>query len=31
MCAYYAKAKRLPAKTSDSINFLQTSLRRAGD
>jgi LysR family transcriptional regulator, regulator for bpeEF and oprC len=31
MCAYYAKAKRLPAKTSDFINFLQTSLRRAGD
>jgi len=32
MCAYYAKAKPLPAKTSDFINFLETSLgRRAGD
>jgi DNA-binding transcriptional LysR family regulator len=31
MCAYYAKAKPLPAKTSDFINFLQTSLRRADD
>ena len=28
MCAYYAKVKPLPAKTSDFINFLETSLRR---
>ena len=32
MCAYYAKAKRLPAKTADFIDFLESSLRRrAGD
>ena len=31
MCAYYAKVKPLPAKTSDFIDFLQASLRRAGD
>jgi DNA-binding transcriptional LysR family regulator len=29
MCAYYAKAKRLPAKTPDFVEFLQSSLRRA--
>jgi DNA-binding transcriptional LysR family regulator len=28
MCAYYAKVKPLPAKTSDFIAFLETSLRR---
>ena len=28
MCAYYAKMKPLPAKTSDFINFLATSLPR---
>jgi DNA-binding transcriptional LysR family regulator len=28
MCAYYAKVKPLPAKTSDFIDFLETSLRR---
>ena len=28
MCAYYAKAKRLPTKTADFINFLGTSIRR---
>ena len=28
MCAYYAKVKPLPAKTSDFIEFLETSLRR---
>jgi DNA-binding transcriptional LysR family regulator len=27
MCAYYAKVKPLPAKTSDFIDFLETSLR----
>jgi DNA-binding transcriptional LysR family regulator len=26
MCAYYAKAKRLPAKTADFITFLATSI-----
>jgi len=31
ICAYYAKVKPLPAKTSDFINFLQTSLRRTED
>jgi DNA-binding transcriptional LysR family regulator len=32
MCAYYAKVKPLPAKTSDFIEFLETSLRhRASD
>src|SRR5215467_5293082 len=31
MCAYCAKVKPLPAKTSDFIDFLQASLRRAGD
>jgi len=31
ICAYYAKVKPLPAKTSDFIDFLQTSLRRADD
>jgi DNA-binding transcriptional LysR family regulator len=31
MCAYYAKVKPMPAKTSDFINFLEKSLRgRAG-
>jgi DNA-binding transcriptional LysR family regulator len=28
MCAYYARVKPLPAKTSDFIDFLETSLRR---
>lgn len=28
MCAYYAKVKRLPAKTADFLNFLETSLHR---
>jgi DNA-binding transcriptional LysR family regulator len=28
MHAYYAKTKRLPAKTADFISFLETSLRR---
>jgi DNA-binding transcriptional LysR family regulator len=28
MCAYYARVKPLAAKTSDFINFLETSLRR---
>ncbi len=28
ICAYYAKVKRLPAKTADFIGFLETSLRR---
>jgi hypothetical protein len=28
MCAYYAKLKRLPAKTIDFIDFLERSLRR---
>ena len=28
MCAYYAKAKRLPAKTADFITFLSTSISR---
>jgi DNA-binding transcriptional LysR family regulator len=27
MCAYYAKVKPLPAKTSDFVDFLETSLR----
>jgi DNA-binding transcriptional LysR family regulator len=27
MCAYYAKAKRLPAKTADFVNFLTSALR----
>jgi DNA-binding transcriptional LysR family regulator len=31
MCAYYAKVKPLPAKTSDFIDFLRSSLRRADD
>jgi DNA-binding transcriptional LysR family regulator len=31
ICAYYAKVKPLPAKTSDFIDFLQTSLRRTDD
>ena len=31
MCAYCAKVKPLPAKTSDFIDFLQASLRRADD
>jgi DNA-binding transcriptional LysR family regulator len=31
ICAYHAKVKPLPAKTSDFIDFLQTSLRRADD
>jgi DNA-binding transcriptional LysR family regulator len=26
MCAYYSKAKHLPAKTIDFVNFLQTAL-----
>src|SRR5262245_51497209 len=28
MCAYYAKAKPLPAKTGDFVNFLTSSIRR---
>jgi DNA-binding transcriptional LysR family regulator len=28
MCAYYARAKRLPAKTADFITFLATSICR---
>ena len=28
MCAYYARVKPLPAKTSDFISFLEASLRR---
>jgi DNA-binding transcriptional LysR family regulator len=28
MCAYYAKVKPLPAKTSDFVAFLESSLRR---
>jgi DNA-binding transcriptional LysR family regulator len=28
MCAYYARVKPLPAKTSDFIDFLETSLQR---
>ena len=31
MCAYHAKAKRLPAKTADFIAFLETELRRRAD
>jgi DNA-binding transcriptional LysR family regulator len=31
MCAYYAKVKPLPAKTSDFIDFLRSSLQRADD
>ena len=30
ICAYYTKAKRLPAKTADFVNFLASSLRRRG-
>jgi len=30
ICAYYTKAKRLPAKTADFVNFLTSSLRRRG-
>jgi DNA-binding transcriptional LysR family regulator len=32
ICAYYAKVKRLPAKTADFVDFLEASLRRrSGD
>jgi DNA-binding transcriptional LysR family regulator len=31
MCAYTAKVKPLPAKTSDFIQFLESSLRRNGE
>jgi DNA-binding transcriptional LysR family regulator len=30
MCAYYSKAKHLPAKTTDFVNFLQTAIAGRG-